>query len=76
MIKTGLIILTATGVLGTSAVQADLLPPQADITTEITAGLVKVEFGGPDGFDASFTKAMVFNLRFISGSGKTVTISL
>ena len=54
MIKTTLIVLASTGVLGTGAVQADLTPKSA----EMTAGFVKVEFGGANGLNASFVKAL------------------
>jgi len=72
MIKTTLIALIGTGVLGTGAVQADIAPK----TVEMTAGFVKVEFGGADGFNTSFAKTMEFNVKLESEDGKTVTIRL
>jgi hypothetical protein len=72
MIKITLIALAATGVIGTGAVQADLAPQSA----EMTAGFVKVEFGGPDGFNTRFTKTMEFNIKFKSEDGNSVTIRL
>lgn len=72
MIKTALITLIGTGLVGTGAVQADLTPE----TVEMTAGFVKVEFGGPDGLNARMTKTMAFNIRMKSEDGKTITIRL
>lgn len=72
MIKIALITIIGTGLLGTGAVQADLTPKE----TAITVGLVKIEFGGENGFNTSFVKTMEFNIQLISGDGKTVTIRL
>lgn len=72
MIKIALITLIGTGLVGTGAVQAELTPKNV----EVTAGFVKVEFGGPDGFNTKITKTMEFNIRMKSENGKTVTIRL
>ena len=72
MIKTGLIALISTGVIGTGAVKADLAPKSA----ELTAGFFVLEFGGESGFDASFTGEMEFRLSLKTDDGKRLNIRL
>ena len=72
MIKTGLIALIGTGVIGTGAVKADLAPKSA----EIRAGFFTVEFGGDDGFNTRFNEAMDFCITLKTEDGKRLNIRL
>lgn len=72
MIKTGLIALISTGVIGTGAAKADLTPKSA----ELTAGFFVLEFGGENGFDASLTDRMGFCLSLKTDDGKRLNIRL
>lgn len=72
MIKTGLIALIGTGVIGTGAVRADITPKSA----EVTAGFFILEFGGESGFEASFTDKMDFCLTLKTEDGKSLNIHL
>ena len=72
MIKTGLIALISTGVIGTGAVKADLTPKSA----ELTAGFFIVELGGEDGFNTRFTEKMEFCLSLKTDDGKRLNFRL
>ena len=72
MIKTGLIALISTGIIGTGAAKADLTPRSA----ELTAGFFILELGGENGFDASFTGQMEFRLSLQTDDGKRLNIRL
>ena len=72
MIKTGLIALIGTGVIGTGAVKADMAPKSA----EITAGFFTIEFGGEAGFNTSFAQTMDFCVTLKTEDGKRLNIHL
>lgn len=72
MIKTGLIALIGTSLIGTGAVKADLAPQSA----EITAGFFTVELGGEAGFSTGFTDVMDFRITLKTEDGKRLNIRL